>query len=378
MLRTTATCTVQLSLDCRWLAERILLLLQGPQSMAPGNETMQHAPGRFIGRRPWIALLLVLFISSGLSACQVPVFRFALERWQADAYRLVILHRGREQKTQQQAVQSLLQLARENPRMQIRETTLSEGSPQLLHQLYESAQVDNGPVVAAFYPGRSGIPAGTTAVVLPVSAAGTQSLLRSPIQSQLIRRLAAGDSVVWLFLASGRPDRDVAARTLLTEQLEQLQRHLQLPAAEELQVQPSVLQKLKVPFELRFSVLDLPESGEQEHCLREILLNSEPDLRGLEEPIVFPVFGRGRVLYALAGAGINAGTIRAATEFLTGPCSCQVKEENPGFDLPLNHDWEQSLGEVLLSSPVPERSRAPVTLPIPPGRDRKGAAAKSR
>ncbi|TWW12353.1 hypothetical protein E3A20_01920, partial [Planctomyces bekefii] len=36
--------------------------------------------------------------------------------------------------------------------------------------------------------------------------------------------------------------------------------------------------------------------------------------------------GRGRVLYALVGDGIAEGTIAAACDFLTGPCSCQVKE----------------------------------------------------
>lgn len=339
---------------------------------------MQHARGRFSGRRRLPALLLVLLICGGLSACQVPVFRFALERWKADSYRLVILHRGHELESDRQAVQSLLHLAQRNPLLQVRETALSERSPQVLQRLYDSAQVSSGPVVAAFYPARSGIPAGTAAFVMPVAEAGTQGLLRSPIQDQLIQRLAAGDSVVWLFLAGGHADQDRAARRLLTEQLEQLQQQLRLPTADELQMPSAILQKLNVPFQLRFSVLDVPASDEQERCLRETLLNSEPDLRELEQPIVFPVFGRGRVLYALAGAGINAGTIRAATEFLTGPCSCQVKEENPGFDLPLSNDWEQSLGDVLLSSPIPERSRAPVTLPIPPGRDRKRAAESSQ
>jgi hypothetical protein len=31
-------------------------------------------------------------------------------------------------------------------------------------------------------------------------------------------------------------------------------------------------------------------------------------------------------------------------EFLTGPCSCEVKEMNPGYDLLLSADWK-SLGD---------------------------------
>jgi hypothetical protein len=53
------------------------------------------------------------------------------------------------------------------------------------------------------------------------------------------------------------------------------------------------------------------------------------------------VFGRGRVLYALAGRGINADNIREACEFLVGPCSCQVKEMNPGVDLLMDVAWSR-------------------------------------
>jgi hypothetical protein len=69
------------------------------------------------------------------------------------------------------------------------------------------------------------------------------------------------------------------------------------------------------------------------------LLGSEPDLAGLSEPMAFPVFGRGRVLYALVGAGITAENVRKAAEFLGGDCSCTVKRDNPGTDLLLIADW---------------------------------------
>jgi hypothetical protein len=54
---------------------------------------------------------------------------------------------------------------------------------------------------------------------------------------------------------------------------------------------------------------------------------------------VFPVFGQGRVLYALVGAGINEMTIAETCGFLVGACSCQVKALNPGTDLLIWADW---------------------------------------
>ena len=43
-----------------------------------------------------LTLVAWLVICSGLAlACSVPVFRYALERWDASPYALVVFHRGR-------------------------------------------------------------------------------------------------------------------------------------------------------------------------------------------------------------------------------------------------------------------------------------------
>ena len=40
---------------------------------------------------------------------------------------------------------------------------------------------------------------------------------------------------------------------------------------------------------------------------------------------------------------MNADLIHDLTEFLCGACSCQVKEQNPGFDLLLSTNWAEAL-----------------------------------
>jgi hypothetical protein len=75
--------------------------------------------------------------------------------------------------------------------------------------------------------------------------------------------------------------------------------------------------------------------------------------------MAFPVFGRGRVLWALVGAGIAKENIAEAGEFLTGPCSCQVKSLNPGCDLLLAADWESAL--LGLGPPEPPAEPPPLT-----------------
>ena len=104
----------------------------------------------------------------------------------------------------------------------------------------------------------------------------------------------------------------------------------------------------------------------------ETLLSTEPDLRGRDEPMAFPVFGRGRVLYALVGAGVNAENVRHTLDFLVGGCSCTIKRQNPGVDLLLTADWgpvvpappEESAGlsaaaEIVPLTPLPRKPARP-------------------
>ncbi len=95
---------------------------------------------------------------------------------------------------------------------------------------------------------------------------------------------------------------------------------------------------------VQFSVLRLSRTDANEGPFVEMLLDSEEGLRDKEfegQPMAFPIFGRGRSLYAVIGAGIQRDVILDACRFLVGPCSCQVKEQNPGVDLLMAVDWER-------------------------------------
>src|SRR5690606_30723445 len=92
-----------------------------------------------------------------------------------------------------------------------------------------------------------------------------------------------------------------------------------------------------------------------EEVLLQMLLRCEPDLLPREgeeiRPMVFPIFGRARALYALVGGGIHPVPIERAAQFLTGPCSCQVKAENPGVDLLLAARWD----DLVTTDSLPDR-----------------------
>jgi hypothetical protein len=289
-----------------------------------------------------LTAVLSVALAAPLYACSVPVFRYALEHWPPDAYEVFVLHRGG---LSDKHAETLRRLQPE---------TLDESPPANLHvQLVdldaaqdparELAALPEEPAILPWIVVRS--PARVASAV-PVwsgelNEANVERLLTSPLRETIARRLVEGESVVWVFLESGDARADDAAFETLSSELERLQGTLKLPEldpadATELSVAPEALK-------LSFSAVRLARDNPAERLLVEMLLSVEPDLRDPElagQPMAFPVFGRGRALYALVGAGIVPGTIEDASTFLVGACQCTVKADNPGVDLLMSVDWD--------------------------------------
>jgi hypothetical protein len=318
--------------------------------------------------RPLAAMCVLLVVSAAI-ACQVPVFRYALERWASGSYRIYVLSQGDLTDAQKDVVQSLKDQVEGIGQVIVRNAKdkVSNNETALLAAFRPTEK----PMIVGFYPMDSEVTAEQSAFQVPLEQKSVAALTQSPVREELIRRLAAGHSAVWLFLKSGQKPADDAALAKLTAQLEKDSEDLRLPGFDELEVSPDLLRSTKVRLKIQFSVIEIDRADPEEHCLVDMLLNSEPDLRASKEPLAFPVFGRGRVLYSLVGEGITSDNIRTATEFIAGPCSCQVKELNPGFDLLLQCDWDDMIGDVMISDPIPDSPSEPVLLKIPPGRKKR-------
>jgi hypothetical protein len=180
----------------------------------------------------------------------------------------------------------------------------------------------------------------------PFSKANVDQVLGSPARERIAEMLADDVTAVWVLLESGDRAKDRAAASLLERELRRLERTLKLP---DLELWMSDIERIpaeKLPA-VRFGSIRVSRNDPREAHLVEMLLNSEADLaRFGAEPIVFPVYGRGIALWAIVGSGINEWTLTEAAEFLTGPCSCQVKSLNPGVDLLIANDWEAKVERV--------------------------------
>lgn len=314
-------------------------------------------------------ILLAIFVVSSSSlclACNVPVFRYALDHWRPDSYRIAIVHRGQLSGPFQSIVQ-LLKAEVEGERLnvvwkQVDVETLGDAElPEAVAKLKETDQ----PFLMVHYPPDLQII--EPVVLMPLDGSKLKELIDSPIRRELRKRLADGHSAVYILVASGNEIADQAARTTLESEIRSLQATLELP---KLTDDPEDKIQGGPPLRVEFSVIELANGDEAEWALRNVLLGSEPDLKELNEPLVFPVFGRGRALWPLVGAGINADNLRESSTFVTGACSCQVKEQNPGFDLLMNVDWRQALPwatEVPVDQSSGTSTEVAETIPIPSG-----------
>ncbi len=312
-----------------------------------------------------------LLVSSWVSACQVPVFRYALERWLADQYEILVLHDGPMSDDTQTRFQKLSESGGQASNSVVRDIDIRQSKNLGYLRLWEDKKGDHQSLMAVFYPQSAHEIPDRLMYVSPLSDASSNSLFESPLRKTIAQRLAKGMSAVWIFVPTGDDQKDGPALRTLEQELVRCQQLLVLPTLEELELKDAEAQATAGKLRIEFAIVTLARGDSKEQYLRTMLLKSESDLATISEPLAFPVFGRGRVLYALVGKGINREMIHSACQFMVGPCSCQVKAQNPGFDLLMDCDWETAIGGVKISDPLPESPAEPVLLKIPPGRTAK-------
>lgn len=274
----------------------------------------------------WLAVLALAILARPACACDVPVFQYALEYWRADPYEAILFHRkGLDPQARDQTARLRNACAQAN--LLVREVDLDhEQAPQATGRPEAGQPL---PWLVLRYPVRR--EERLIAWAGPLDATAVEALIDSPVRRQIVRHLLDRKAGVWVLLSSGDSHRDQAARRLLAGELARMERTLELP--------PGTPNRAPISF----PIVLLNRSDPAEWALVRMLLGSEPDLAGRDDPMVFPIYGRGRVLYALIGGGINEWTISEAAEFLVGPCSCEVKSQNPGLDMLIAADWDSQV-----------------------------------
>lgn len=286
-----------------------------------------------------LVLLAAHLLPCSAEACSVPVFRYALDRWAADAYRL------------------------EAPDAALRTGPAGEdlrGDNGVRLNLLAVPQSDNdeGQAILRFPSETGDNGEAWTGALTP---AAWRQLTESPARTEIARRLLAGDSAVWILVESGRHEADESAAKLLADQIVEAQT-IPLPV-----MQPNDPSSTIGPGpELRvtFSLLRVGrEAAGEEFFVTSLAGPGGLALLPKDEPFAALVFGRGRVLGAWSSQKLSPELIQQASHFTLGACSCEAKHLNPGWDLLMRVNWDAELERVAAMRSTASTTTQPTVKP---------------
>ena len=318
------------------------------------------------------AFLTGLLIIQQARACQVPVFRYALERWQADDYHAVIIYQsalGEEQIIALEIIEEAASpLFETGANLALHKVDLSS-SPSVDPRWQSEASTfkpDDPPRIALYYPTSTGIqePLWTGELTM----ANAKAIIDSPLRKKIKDELLAGTSNVWLLLQSGNESLDQEAERRLRKFLDQASKETKLPEgiiplekAHQLRSGPDEgpidmddVLRSSVPLKIHFSTIAVSRNDPAEEIFISMLLKHSSRMRSVtDQPIAIPIFGRGRVLEGMIGQDLTLEHTLGASSYLCSACSCQVKEENPGLDMLMTVKWaDHMLGNLILEERV--------------------------
>jgi hypothetical protein len=267
-------------------------------------------------RTCFFLLLTTVLLRGETCACTIPVFRYALDRWEADRFQL-ILPASTAQNTE---LTDLLRPLRANGKANLDITTAKDEG-------ITSAELrDSKTLERSLWRGA-------------LDKAALEAVLDSPGRREITQRILAGESVVWVIVDDGKAESQpeierIERRLRFLEQVASLP--LQDPNDPDSQLGPGPALMLK------FTTLRLRADDPVEKILVSMLAGPE----GKVDPakaFAAPVFGRGRVLGAWNLDQLDDASLEEACMFLVGRCSCRLKNENPGWDILMNIDWPEAL-----------------------------------
>ncbi|EDM28125.1 hypothetical protein LNTAR_12251 [Lentisphaera araneosa HTCC2155] len=320
-------------------------------------------------------LCLLVFFQGITSACDVPVFRYALERWERDLYKVFILHRGDLKEADSKLAdevyaQSIGHGGHANIvtyKVDLNDEKQSSDFYSAYKDLKE-IEVGDMPEMVLLYPT-------STRVFKAVwngdfNKANVDELLNSKATAELMKGVLQGYSATFLVMESGNKAKDERAIKEVNEAMELLRNELEMPEGvvqtdgsvtggkltpyEAAAIDPSNVLKSGIPLKIDFHMVRMP-NNEANNIFRTILSRTFKDESKEPEPKLFAFFGRGRLLGPMVGDEIIVKHLKQLSHYLCGACSCQVKSQNPGIDFLTNLNWGSFIAgsEVVVDKELP-------------------------
>ena len=288
----------------------------------------------------WFILLILLThgaLPQAGCACTIPVFRYALDRWEADKFHLLLPAAA----SQDLALNDLLRPLRADGKANLDIRTSRDAAldqPELRFSTRDESVLWTG----------------------KLDSASLAALLDSPTRTNIRDHILAGDSIVWVMADRGTPEDEAHAQRI-ERRLKFLEQVAALPIQDpndpDSQLGPGP------PLKLKFTLVRLRSDDPAEQMLVKMLTGPKREIDPSTTSFAAAVFGRGRVLGAWPLDALDHTALEDACMFLVGRCSCRMKNENPGWDILMNVDWAAALEKVIAAAAPSAASAAKMVAP---------------
>jgi hypothetical protein len=300
--------------------------------------------GRFALALSSVALLGLVCVPV-LLACSTPVYRYAMYRWESAPYEVYYFHDQEAGEADQKIAQVLKDTweSREEranvlyiPVNVVEDKELKRIPPDVKQHFLSR----ENPTLPTYL---ISTPYGAEIFYGKLEEKTLPAMIDSPARTQLAEQLAEGRLGVLLFLTCSDKAANEAAEKVLQGLVQEVKKgEIEFYMPPPFGPMPGAPEGEEAPQTpaLELGYLKVKRDDPKEEWLVRQLLAMEPDLKDEDSPMVFMCYGRGRALLPYVGKGISRENLLYELEFVTGACSCTVKEQNPGVDLLVRHDWE--------------------------------------
>ncbi len=315
---------------------------------------------RLLGRRVLVLLAVSALLTSAAGACDTPVYRYAMYRWLPAPYEVYCFHKS-EINESGLAVKTAIE-------------TVSEADDNRANVVFLPVDLAKDPELKTVPPDVKqaweadpqeelpsfliSSPFGVHLYSGKLSEEEMPTLVNSPARQELASQLEQGKAGIFVFLPGSNKESNEKAEKIIQGVLDDVKSgKVNLYVSPALAFAQDEEDGEDVPPTTEVGFVKIDRNDKAEDWFVRCLLTLEPDLKETEEPILFTVYGRGRALFSCLGEGIHPDNLVQDIEFITGACSCTVKEQNPGVDLLIQYDWEAAAANVAEKFGAEEGSR---------------------
>lgn len=287
-----------------------------------------------------ILIIIFLFALGIFSAfdtrgCALPVFSYALKNWPQAPHQIILFH-DKPLTVDEKALLKKLKQFKYLDNLDIVDCDTSQEVPPRLKKAWEIAKKNSYTTMMLYLYNEPDFPLFNG----PFNSASVSTLTNLKIRKKISKLLIDGDTAVWLLLKSGDKKKDKSISKKLKKILNEAEKELKLPhELDDSDTEYDTQDGEEINLKIKFTIIEIDKNNPESKLLLSTLAILYPAIYENKETLIVPVFGQGRALIVLEDNEITKDNIFDICSFITGPCSCQIKSQNPGIDLFIPADW---------------------------------------